>query len=101
MSQRIRQLEDALQIAQATISSQPHPLLSEDLLNIKAGVDEVSGENPTPKETPNPEDDTEEEEEGVTNALGTLSMTERGEARFIGRVAAEVSLSLWTQTFHN
>jgi DNA-binding transcriptional MocR family regulator len=85
MSQRIRQLEDALQIAQATISSQPHPLLSEDLLSVKTGVDDVTGENVPPKE-----DLGDDEEEGMINALGTLKVSAPGDSTFMGRVSAEV-----------
>lgn len=38
MSERIRQLEDALENLQSTCSSQSHPLLQADLLNIKSTV---------------------------------------------------------------
>ena len=44
MSKRIRQLEDSLQIAQASLSPYPHPLLSDDLLAIKSGVDVITNE---------------------------------------------------------
>ena len=37
MSKRIRQLEDALQISHSAVSRNPHPLLAEDLLQIKSG----------------------------------------------------------------
>ena len=36
MSDRIRQLEDALQILQSRASPEPHPLLSPDLLTVKS-----------------------------------------------------------------
>ena len=39
MSRRIRQLEDALQISHASVSTAPHPLLSEEQLAIKYGSD--------------------------------------------------------------
>lgn len=42
MSKRVRQLEDALQIAHASLTSAKHLLLSDDLLAIKSGVDIVS-----------------------------------------------------------
>ena len=97
-----------LQITQATISSSPHPLLSEQLLSIKSGVDEATmgGDNVsdnTERERDRERDialaadegdGDEDDEENVTSALGTLSVSERGEARFIGRVAAEVCLTL-------
>ncbi|KAH8113139.1 hypothetical protein DFH11DRAFT_1878702 [Phellopilus nigrolimitatus] len=85
MSKRIRQLEDALQIAQTSISPAPHPLLSEHLLSIKAGVDMVETE-----ETIEHEEGDEEAE--MSAAFGTLTISERGEARFVGRVGTEALL---------
>ena len=38
MSVRIRQLEDALQIAHARTNSETHPLLEDHLLEIKHGI---------------------------------------------------------------
>ncbi len=35
MSQRIRSLEDALAILQATVSEERHPLLEDELLKVK------------------------------------------------------------------
>jgi hypothetical protein len=37
MGQRIRQLEDALAIFQSSVSTEPHPLLQDDLLGVKFG----------------------------------------------------------------
>ena len=83
MSKRIRQLEDSLQIAQASISPYPHPLLSEDLLSIKSGVDTVTNEG---------KQDTKEEydDPALVEAFETLSVSARGEGRSIGRLATEV-----------
>ncbi|KAH8113147.1 hypothetical protein DFH11DRAFT_1510936 [Phellopilus nigrolimitatus] len=82
MSKRIRQLEDALQIAQATISPASHPLLSDELLSVKNGVD-VIVDNETPdSEEHDPTND-------VSDAFGTLAISERGEVRFVGRGASE------------
>ncbi|EJD00565.1 uncharacterized protein FOMMEDRAFT_127222 [Fomitiporia mediterranea MF3/22] len=82
MSERIRQLEDALQIAQSSISSAPHPLLSGKLLSVKSGVDSLSAEQDKTGEA-------SEDEEEMFTAFGTLTVTEHGESRFIGRVAAD------------
>lgn len=72
MSDRIRQLEDALAMLQASTSKEPHPLLSEDAIVVDAdnvdkpheSEDEVSGE--------------------VSRALGTLSVSDQGLSRFFG-----------------
>ena len=50
MSQRIRQLEDALKISHASHSEGPHPLLSDDLLTVKAGVDLLTAEDDVAEE---------------------------------------------------
>lgn len=79
MSRRIRQLEDALQIAQLSLTATPHPLLSEELLAIKGGVEIV-------------EDVTDEISSGETlPSIGSLTISERGE-RFLGRTGSEVSI---------
>ena len=76
MSCRIRQLEDALAILQATVSDQPHPLLREDLLKIKFGSESiVLGSSSID----------EEAESKVLDALGTLTMEVSGESRYYGR----------------
>jgi hypothetical protein len=72
MGDRIRQLEDALALLQASISKEPHPLLSENAIVIDADIadkpheseDEVTGE--------------------VSRALGTLSVSDQGLSRFFG-----------------
>lgn len=74
MCERIRQLEDALAILQATTTTVPHPLLREELLAIKKGI-EVTIEEP--------EDDAVDV--SVTDEFGTLSISDHGIARFIGR----------------
>lgn len=69
MSKRIRQLEDALQISHNSDSTDPHPLLVGDLLDIKSGIV--------------PQRREEEKEESVRyeellDSFGTLSVSERG-----------------------
>jgi len=76
MSCRIRQLEDALAILQATVSDQPHPLLKEDLLKIKFGSESI---------VPGSSSIDEEAESKVLDALGTLTMEVSGESRYYGR----------------
>ena len=82
MSRRIRQLEDALQIAQLSVSSTPHPLLSQDLLAIKTGVDVVAEKDRIAADT------------DLLPNIGTLTISEHGEARFVGRTGAEVMFGL-------
>lgn len=76
MSNRIRQLEDALAILQATISDRPHALLTEDHLKIKFGSEAIL-----------PKDEEGEEREASIDALGTLTLEDSGESRYFGRSA--------------
>ena len=73
MSDRIRQLEDAL--AQST-GSNDHPLLREELLSIKHGQASVSA-----AALPN------QAVEQVINTMGDMTIGERGEGKYFGRSA--------------
>ena len=85
MSQRIRQLEDALEISHSSNSSHNHPLLREELLSIKRGV---APSNAAPEvEADGPEGD-------YVEAMGTMSISQRGVSRFIGRTGGSESLFL-------
>ena len=85
MSDRIRQLEDALEISHSSNSSHNHPLLREELLSIKRGV---APSNTAPEvEADGPEGD-------YVEAMGTMSISQRGVSRFIGRTGGSESLFL-------
>jgi hypothetical protein len=73
MTDRIRQLEDALALLQASISKDPHPLLCENAIIVDA---EDAGEKFQESEG----DGTGE----VSTALGTLSVSDHGFSRFFG-----------------
>lgn len=83
MSRRIRLLENALKVDHAALSADQHPLLADELLEIKKG--NTSGDDQSNQGDP---EDTNENE-GVTDSLGLLSISE-GEARFIGASGSEV-----------
>lgn len=76
MSERIRQLEDALSIFQSGVSDERHPLLRDELLSIKYGLD---------ARRPNDEDHLRKNLTSTIDALGTLTLGEHGETKFIGR----------------
>ncbi|KAL0949720.1 hypothetical protein HGRIS_009759 [Hohenbuehelia grisea] len=83
MGQRIRQLEDALAIFQAGVSNEHHPLLREELLRIKF--------------YPDKEQETSSAQDSYTDsidALGTLTIGDRGEAKYFGRSAGSETLFL-------
>lgn len=82
-----RQLEDALEISHAANSSHNHPLLREELLSIKRGVAMA----PTPAAQ---EGEADAPEGDYVEAMGTMSISERGISRFIGRTGGGESLFL-------
>lgn len=86
MSQRIRQLEDVVQILQGIRSNKPHPLLDEKYLSIKSLT---SGEDDNDERN---DDGGRGEMNALTDALGTLAIADSGEVRFMGRVSNEVRL---------
>lgn len=105
MSDRIRQLEDALATLQSSLSSEPHPLLSRDLMNIKSSIElhaaieedvkaqlarsEVDGRTSTAGDG---------DGENVIDAFGTLAIRDDGTSMFYGRSAgSEVSKHLRTE----
>ncbi|RXW14395.1 hypothetical protein EST38_g11457 [Candolleomyces aberdarensis] len=87
MGHRIRELEDALSIMQSNVSIEPHPLLREDLLGIKFGPERrqpVENEQPVSRPTM----------PSTISALGTLTIGDRGEAKYFGPSAGSETLFL-------
>ncbi|KZT64967.1 hypothetical protein DAEQUDRAFT_565105 [Daedalea quercina L-15889] len=94
MSDRIRQLEDALSLIQSSVSRDPHPLLARDLLRVKSGLELHSAANRRLGEGADDEDDTDGEESQYIDAFGTLAVRDDGAATFYGRSAGSESLLL-------
>ncbi|KZP26863.1 hypothetical protein FIBSPDRAFT_731858, partial [Athelia psychrophila] len=78
MSERIRNLEEALAMFQSGVSAQPHPLLRDELLSIKFAPQPQEAE---PEEPPSREDALAE----TIDAFGTLAIGNSGESRYFGR----------------
>lgn len=92
MSDRIRQLEDALAILQSTISGpagESHPLLQRDLLKIKSSIElhsaSVSGAQDEARARAEEDDGGEDAE--LQDTFGTLAIRDDGVATFYGRSA--------------
>ncbi|TBU24176.1 fungal-specific transcription factor domain-containing protein [Dichomitus squalens] len=83
MSERIRQLEDALAIFQAGISHERHPLLRDELLTIKFG--------PEVRRTVDDEHQRDMLSASI-DALGTLTVGEHGESKYFGRSAGSETM---------
>ncbi|KAJ4490302.1 fungal-specific transcription factor domain-containing protein [Lentinula aciculospora] len=99
MSSRIRALEDALAIFQASVSSERHPLLEDELLKIKFGSEVKDSEENEMFGSQ------EEVSSGATSinrsvdtttldAFGTLTLGEEGEMKYFGRSAGSETLIL-------
>jgi hypothetical protein len=84
MSERIRQLEDALAILQSTHDSEPHPLLQPELMKIKSSIDLHSASTSVHGDG-HPEEDPEDLP--YVDSFGTLAIGEDGAATFYGRSA--------------
>ncbi|KAG8218750.1 hypothetical protein J3R82DRAFT_4423 [Butyriboletus roseoflavus] len=82
MGHRIRSLEDALAIFQAGVSNDVHPLLIDELLAIKYGLETA------PREAPG------FQQAVPIDGLGTLTITERGDSHYFGRTAGSETLFL-------
>ncbi|TBU21266.1 hypothetical protein BD311DRAFT_812472 [Dichomitus squalens] len=101
MSDRIRQLEDGLAILQSSVTREPHPLLANDLLKIKSGLElHAASELELQREREGLSgtgrgggggggggEEEEEEEPAYIDAFGTLAVRDDGAATFYGRSA--------------
>ncbi|KAF9493817.1 hypothetical protein BDN71DRAFT_1590785 [Pleurotus eryngii] len=84
---RVRQLEDALAALQAKQSSEPHPLLREDLLS--TGGDDAEDSLGIPEDGGAP---TTGMSNDALDAFGTLSISDHGISRFFGPTGGSESL---------
>ena len=94
MSNRIRQLEDALAFLQSAVSEETHPLLAESMLRVKFGSEVFNG--PRIANDVSNLGGTASGSSPVTeksiHALGTLTLGSSGDVHYFGRSAgSEVS----------
>ncbi|KAK0205424.1 fungal-specific transcription factor domain-containing protein [Desarmillaria ectypa] len=86
MSDRIRQLEDALMILQSTVTTEPHPLLDRDLLKIKSSIELHAAIQESENNAMQAE---EADDSQYIDAFGTLAIRDDGAATFYGRSAGQ------------
>lgn len=91
MGQRIRQLEDALSILQASASNDVHPLLAEDMLALKYGA-----EAPSALSEP-----IEDSQSVPIDAFGTLTITDGEESNYFGQSAGAEVRRFLSASFHH
>ncbi|KDQ61622.1 hypothetical protein JAAARDRAFT_204099 [Jaapia argillacea MUCL 33604] len=85
LSSRVRQLEDALRVSHSQLSPNSHPLLSEELLRVKAPLQREPQIQPTGS---SPTFEEEEQKPDVVDAIGSLSISDSGRTRFFGSTAS-------------
>lgn len=90
MSQRIRLLEDALTISHSMTSSEQHPLLIEELKNIKFGADSTRRHSRAGSsgKAGGPDAVTE-----TITAFGTLAIGDNGTSKYFVQAA---NTAVWT-----
>lgn len=84
LATRVRELEDALRASHNHLSTEPHPLLSEELLRIKAPLQrDVNGSKSATSVTVKEE----ESNPDVVDAFGSLSIALSGKTKYYGHIA--------------
>ncbi|KAF4569974.1 hypothetical protein EYR40_008957 [Pleurotus pulmonarius] len=85
LANRVRQLEDGLRASHSQISHEPHPLLSEELLKIKAPLQREAPSHRSQHHEPTKE---EENNPDVVDAFGSLSISPVGRTKYYGQIAS-------------
>ncbi|KAH9479629.1 putative transcriptional regulatory protein C1F7.11c [Psilocybe cubensis] len=88
LATRVRELEDALRASHSHLSTEPHPLLSEELLKIKAPLQrDINSIKPSAAVTVKEE----EQNPDVVDAFGSLSIALSGKTKYFGQTANSVN----------
>ncbi|KAF8972626.1 fungal-specific transcription factor domain-containing protein [Flammula alnicola] len=84
LANRVRELEDALRASHQHLSPEPHPLLSDELLKIKAPLQrDVTSSKPNNSITIKEEENNPD----VVDAFGSLSIALSGKTKYFGHIA--------------
>ncbi|KAI9064180.1 hypothetical protein FKP32DRAFT_1570746 [Trametes sanguinea] len=83
LASRVRDLEDALRTSHAQHSPEPHPLLSEELLRIKAPIQRENLIN-----TGTSNGNSEEQSGDVVDSFGSLSISDNGRTNYFGQATS-------------
>ncbi|KAF8159762.1 fungal-specific transcription factor domain-containing protein [Crassisporium funariophilum] len=85
LATRVRELEDALRTSHSHLSTDQHPLLSDDLLKIKAPLQRELTHSTKPVASVTVKE--EENNPDVVDAFGSLSISLTGRAKYFGQIA--------------
>lgn len=83
LATRVRQLEDSLRVSHSQLSTDQHPLLTEELLKIKAPLQRDTSQQKSPT-TPVKEEENNDE----VSASGSLVIGESGKTKYYGQTAS-------------
>ena len=83
LANRVRELEDALRTSHALHSLESHPLLSEDLLRIKAPIQRENLIN-----TGAPNGSSDEPGADVVDSFGSLAISDTGRTNYFGQATS-------------
>ena len=89
---RVRELEDALRHSNSLVSPDRHPLLTDDLLQIKAPLQR---EPPGHRNVPRGNVKEEEQNGEIVDAFGSLSINASGGTKYFGSIA-----NSWVSPIH-
>lgn len=81
---RVRELEDSLRHSHSLVSPDRHPLLADDLLQVKAPLQR---DPPSQRNVPKGEVKEEEQNGEIVDAFGSLSINASGGAKYFGSIA--------------
>ena len=81
---RVRELEDALRSSHSHLTSEQHPLLTEELLKIKAPLQRDISHTKSPSSVVIKEEETNPD---IVDAFGSLSISLTGRAKYFGQTA--------------
>ncbi|KAI0640172.1 hypothetical protein C8Q77DRAFT_1045369 [Trametes polyzona] len=84
LKKRVQELEAALRTLQETVSDEPHPLLNGGEASSSQVLDTPPSSN---TESPPQTEEEHDEDDGILDAFGTLTLGSRGEARFFGQTS--------------
>lgn len=91
LSTRVRELEDALRASHSQQSLDPHPLLSDDLLRIKAPIQRENLIN-----TGSPNGSNDEPGADVVDSFGSLAISDTGRTNYFGQATSSWARPLFS-----
>ena len=92
LATRVRELEDALRSSHSHLTSEQHPLLTEELLKIKAPLQRDISHTKTPSSVIIKEEETNPD---IVDSFGSLSISLTGRAKYFGQTA-----NSWVSKFY-